>query len=93
MTSCEVVLAYSHLANNKSKRNTHTLNNTQSFTSNYNCFIIIAKYATNDAGNFDNHISTTNFGPAALRNLLNDPRRAGGLTANTPHFMILLISI
>ena len=28
----------------------------------------------------------------ALRNLLNDPRRAGGLTANTPHFMILLIT-
>ncbi len=25
--------------------------------------------------------------------LLNDPHRAGGLTANIPHFMILLIDI
>ena len=32
-------------------------------------------------GNFDNHDIT-----AALRNLLNDPHRAGGLTANTPHY-------
>ena len=24
---------------------------------------------------------------------INDPRRAGGLTANTPHFMILLGNI
>ncbi len=25
--------------------------------------------------------------------LLNDPHRAGGLTANTPHFIILLIIV
>ena len=37
MTSCEVVLAYSHLANDKSKRKHTHLNNTQTFTLNYKC--------------------------------------------------------
>ncbi len=46
-------------------------------------------------------IAPTPFGsfseiPSGLRPLgilLNDPHGAGGLTANTPHFMILLITI
>ena len=78
MTSCEVLLAYSHLANNKSKRkHTHFEQHTNFYFKLQMPYLLLISMQRTMQG---------------LRNLLNDPRRAGGLTANTPHFMILLIN-